>query len=87
MKIHKITSQQLVRNERYIQKKSRGGGGGAPSKLIPPPPRRPNRIKRAVKNLRNYQRLKLRARVPVAFSWCSLAAIYAREFSELFTLF
>ena len=26
MKIHKITSQQLVRNERYIQKKSRGGG-------------------------------------------------------------
>ena len=28
MKIHKITSQQLVRNERYIQKKSRGGGGG-----------------------------------------------------------
>ena len=83
MKIHKITSQQLVRNERYIQKKARGGG----SKFIPPPPRRPNRIKRAVKNLRNYQRLKLRARVPVAFSWCSLAAIYAREFSELFTLF
>ena len=33
MKIHKITSQQLVRNERYIQKKSRGGGGG---NLSPP---------------------------------------------------
>ena len=42
--------------------------------------------KKVVKNLRNYQKLKLWARVPATVSSCPAAAICTGELSELCTL-